>query len=133
MDQRAVGVYTGDSVQAVPVVHEPLRGCDALKDCSRACWRRAHSVDHRWPAVQTAAHNEDAFAAIRVSDPEVRQAGLVVIQRTVAGIVDDVGALETRGRVEPDEPPHAVRAVAGLGTHSLSIGRRKRLPGTTSR
>src|SRR3989442_1410619 len=113
MEQVTTAVHAAHWSHVAPVIHEPLRGCAALEDSGRTCRRREHSVDHRWSAVQVAAHNEDAFAAIRVSDPEVRQAGLVVIQRTVADIVDDASALETPGRVEPDEPLHAAGDDAG--------------------
>src|SRR3989442_10073381 len=113
MEQVTTAVHAAHWSHVAPVIHEPLRGCAALEDSGGTGRRREHSVDPRWSAVQVEAHNEAAFVAIRVSDPEVRQAGLVVIQRTVADIVDDAGALEARGRVEPDEPRHAVGAVAG--------------------
>src|ERR1700730_9747234 len=101
VEQRAVPVHRSwrhDGRQAVPIVRIALGRGNSLEDRRRRGWP-GHKIR---AAVQMAAHNQDPFAAIGVSDSHKQEASPVVTQvglRARNGI-DDSSCVDPGRQVE---------------------------------
>src|ERR1700738_5139071 len=79
VEQRAVPVHRNwrhDRRQAVPIVRVALGRGNSLEDRRRRWWP-GHKIR---TAIQMAAHNQDTFAAVGVSDSHKQEASPVVTQ-----------------------------------------------------
>src|ERR1700736_3648115 len=114
VEQRAVPVHRSwrhDGRNAVPIVHIALGRGNSLEDRRRRCW-----PDHKIrTAVQMAAHNQDPFAAIGVSDSHKQEAGPIVTQVAcrAGNVVDEPSGIKPRRNVEANQLLYAIGTITG--------------------